>query len=88
MAHTKSAVKRARTSETRRIANRGVRGDVAAARRSFLEAAAGGDAAKSGQQFKAYCSALDKAAKKGVIAKNNADRHKSRAARRLAALSR
>ena len=84
--HTKSAAKRARQYKVRRLSNRGERSLVMTARRRFFDAAEGGDKDKALQEFRVYCSILDKAAKKGGIKANNASRRKSRAAARLAAI--
>jgi len=87
MANIKSAIKRARQAERRRLANRAVKTRIVRLRRQFFEAVAAGDRNKSEILFRAYCSVLDKAAKRGVIKRNNAARRKSRAARRLAKLA-
>ena len=47
--------------------------------KTFLAAVAGGDAAVSEEAFRVFSSEIDKAAKKGAITKNAADRRKSRA---------
>ena len=87
MPNIKSAKKRLRTAEKNRVLNKTRRSRVTTTRRKFMEAAAGDDQAAGRQAFNAYCSALDKAVKRGVLLKNNADRRKSRAAKRLAALT-
>lgn len=87
MPNTKSAIKRMRTSEIKRDANRGVKSGLTSIRRKFDEATAAGDASACDSAFKQYCSELDKAVKKGVIKANNASRRKSRAASRLASVS-
>jgi len=83
MPNIKSAKKRMRTSEKRRVENRAVKTRITSARRAVMEAAAAGDQAKAMSAFKTYCSVLDKAVKKGTLKKNNAARRKSRAAMRL-----
>ena len=55
-------------------------------RKKFLDTLEEKDQKACGEAFSAYCSVLDKAAKKGVIKKNTAIRRKSRAAGHLAAL--
>ncbi len=87
MPNTKSAVKRLRTSEEARQRNVAVRTQVKKARRTFFEAIDAKDKPVSEELFKAYCSILDKAEKKGVIAKNAAVRRKSRAADKLRLLA-
>jgi small subunit ribosomal protein S20 len=76
---TKSAAKRMQTSEVKRVANRTVRSKLASALKAFRQAGADGDAAKIQTTMNAYFSVTDKAAKKGVIKRNNGDRRKSRA---------
>ena len=87
MPNSKSAIKQMKTSEVKRDANRTVKSGLVTSRRRFLETAAAGDAPASETAFRQYCSELDKAVKKGVIKANNADRRKSRAHSRVAALS-
>jgi len=80
MANIKSAVKRAKQSEASRLRNRSVKSAVLTARKKVLVAISGGNKDEAQKQYSAYTSTLDKAAKKGVIAKNNANRKKSRVA--------
>jgi len=88
MPNIRSAAKRARTSEKRRIANRAVISRIATVRQQFLDAVAGGDKAKGAEKLRQFFSVLDSAAHTNVIRRNNADRSKARAAKRLAALDR
>jgi small subunit ribosomal protein S20 len=88
MANNKSAEKRAKQADRRRLANRAVATQIASERRKFFEAVASGDRAKSEELRRAYVSLLDNAARHGVIKKNAASRRKSRAALKLAALAR
>ncbi|MCE1253435.1 MAG: 30S ribosomal protein S20 [Anaerolineae bacterium] len=87
MANIKSAIKRNKQNEKKRLHNRVYRGRA----RTFVGKAnvamAAGDADLSAAAVVAAVSALDKAAEKGVIHKNNAARRKSRLMKRLAALS-
>lgn len=72
MASHKSAVKRMRQSEDRRARNRGVKTRLKNVVKIARQAAAGeGEPADA---FKAAQSAIDKAAKKGVIHKRTASR--------------
>ncbi len=86
MANIKSAIKRNKQNEKRRIRNRIYRGRA----RTFVKRARTGiedgnlDEARTATL--AAISALDKAAQKGVIHKNNAARRKSRLMRHLAGL--
>ena len=87
MANIKSAEKRARQSAEHHIKNHAVKSDVSASRKRLLAAVAKGDKAAAAAAFATFSSKLDKAAKKGVLQKNNASRRKARAAARLAALA-
>ena len=84
MANTKSAVKRMRQSETRRVRNRTIRSQVRTAVKTAR--AAGGDALRTA--VAEAIRALDKAVTKGVIHRNTAARKKSALARRLPAAAR
>ena len=78
MANTKSALKRIRSSEKRRLRNRRVRTEA----RTYIKRA--GVQIEAGEMEEARKSvadairALDKAAEKGILHKNNAARRKSR----------
>ena len=78
MANLKSAIKRARQNGKRRTANRvylsSSRTHIKKARH-LIEA---GDLEQAEVQVTSAISALDKAAQKGIIHKNNAARRKSR----------
>ncbi len=86
MAHTKQALKRHRQSEEDRLRNKAGRSIIKSAQVKFTAALAGKDAAKAADLFKQYCSALDKAVKKGIIRKNQAVRKKGRAANHIRGL--
>tara|TARA_B100001250_G_scaffold296832_1_gene258348 strand:- start:1012 stop:1275 length:264 start_codon:yes stop_codon:yes gene_type:complete len=87
MANSKSAEKRARQSAKRATVNRAVKARVKSARKAVNDAIASGakDDATSG--LHALASVADKAAKKGVIHKNSADRLKGLYSKRVAAIS-
>jgi small subunit ribosomal protein S20 len=75
--NTKSAIKMVRVAERRRVRNKAVRSSV----RTFVkkaEQAIGQGADVTAEAVKAAVRALDKAATKGVIHRNNAARRKSR----------
>jgi small subunit ribosomal protein S20 len=83
MPNTKSAEKRVRSSERKRLRNRAVKTRLKGLQKQFqasLEAGKKDDATAS---FPKVCSALDKAVKSGVIPRRTANRHKSRLATRL-----
>ena len=81
MANTKSAMKRIRQSEKRRVRNRTIRSQVRTAVKTAR--AAGADALRT--TVADAIRALDRAVTKGVIHRNTAARKKSALARRLAA---
>ncbi len=84
MANTKSAIKRIRQNEKRRLRNRMVKSKT----RTYIKKAIKVIESKDLEAAKAAAltaiKALDKAAEKGVLHKNNAARRKSRLMRRLA----
>ncbi len=87
MANIKSQIKRNRQNEKRRVHNRVFRGKartLVSKARTLVES---GEQATSAEAVRQAVSALDKAAEKGVIHKNNAARRKSRLMKRLAQLS-
>ena len=87
MAHTKSAMKRNRTSQVKRDANRSAKSAIATLRRRLYEAVAAGNRSVADATFPEYFSALDKAVKRGILKHNTADRKKSRASAQLAILA-
>jgi small subunit ribosomal protein S20 len=84
LANTKSAIKRIRQNEKRRLRNRMVKSKT----RTYIKKAIKVIESKDLEAAKAAAltaiKALDKAAEKGVLHKNNAARRKSRLMRRLA----
>ena len=86
MANTKSAIKRIRQNEKRRLRNRVYRGQARTYIRDARLAIATGEVDEAREATMMAVSALDKAAEKGVIHKNNASRRKSRIMRQFAAL--
>ncbi len=86
MANIKSQIKRNKQNEKRRLRNRnyvgGARTFVKKARLSIEE----GEKENAAQATMVAISALDKAAEKGILHKNNAARRKSRLMKRLAAM--
>jgi small subunit ribosomal protein S20 len=85
LANIKSAIKRNKQNEKKRIRNRVFRGSartfIAKAQKSIIDGKE-----DSAEAVKVAISALDKAAEKGVIHKNNAARRKSRLMKRLNAV--
>lgn len=87
MANIKSQIKRVKTNEKRRLRNKSVRSSVRTAVRKFREAVEAGDAEQTVVLQRAASRALDKAASKGVIHKNQAANRKSAMAKRVNAES-
>jgi small subunit ribosomal protein S20 len=86
VANIKSAIKRIRQSERRRVRNAAIRSAVRSAVKSTREALAGGQAQPAREALLQTIRVLDKAVTKGVLHKNVAARKKSRLARQLNAL--
>ncbi|HEX6632720.1 MAG TPA: 30S ribosomal protein S20 [Usitatibacter sp.] len=87
MANTKQAAKRARKSLKQRSHNVSMRSELRSAIKKIRVAAESGDAAAAAAAYRAEQGAIDSLARKGVIHKNKAARHKSRLAARIKALS-
>ena len=83
MANIKSQIKRVKTNEKRRQRNKSVRSSVRTAVRKFREAVEAGNAEEAAELQRAASRALDKAASKGVIHKNQAANRKSAMAKRI-----
>jgi small subunit ribosomal protein S20 len=87
VANIKSQIKRNRTNEAARLRNKSVKSALKTSVRKFREAADAGDAAKAQELAREATRALDKAASKGVIHKNQAANRKSAIASRAAELA-
>ncbi len=87
MANIKSQIKRNRQNEKARLRNKAVKSSLKTAIRKYREAAAAGDLDKAGTLMRDASRALDKAASKGVIHKNQAANRKSGMARHYAGLA-
>lgn len=83
MPHTKSAIKRLRQSEKRRVLNRARIKSIKKAAKDMNLSITTGDKAKIAESQAEFATQLDKAAARGVIHKNKAARLKSRLAKRL-----
>ena len=81
MPNTASAIKRMRQEKKRRLHNRMVKSTVKTAITKARQAITGGDQAE--EAVVQAISELDRAAKKGVIHRNNASRRKSRLMKQL-----
>jgi small subunit ribosomal protein S20 len=81
LANHKSAKKRAQQNEVRRLRNRSVKTQIKGIVKTMRAATAGEDVTQGPEQLKIAQSAIDKAAKKGVL-------HRKTAARKISRLSR
>ena len=86
MANIKSQKKRNKTNEKARQRNVAVKSALKTAVRRVRTAAQSGDAAAAGAALTVASKALDKAASKGVIHKNQAANRKSGLAKQVAGL--
>lgn len=86
MANIKSQIKRNRQNEKRRLRNRVFVGRARTFVKKAQTAIETGGVEDARQATLQAISALDKAAEKGILHKNNASRRKSRLMKRLAAL--
>ena len=84
MANTKSAIKRIKQNHKRRLRNRLFTGRARTFVKNARSTMEGGISTDARTATLAAISALDKAAEKGIIHKNNAARRKSRLMRHLA----
>lgn len=80
MAKVKSAIKRAKQADVRRLRNRSVKSGILTATKKVRAAIESGNKEEATQLLSTFTSTVDKAAKKGVIPKNTASRKKSRMA--------
>ena len=87
MAHHKSAIKRIRQNENRRLQNRAVKTRMKTATKKLARAEKSGDVEAMANELNRTQSVIDKAAKKGVIHKKTASRKKARLARHINRLS-
>ena len=87
MANTKSAAKRARQIIGRTLNNSRVGSQVKTAKRKLRDLINSGDKAGAAEAYKQVSSMLDRAAKRGVLHKNNASRNKSRLRKALKGLA-
>jgi small subunit ribosomal protein S20 len=87
VANIKSQIKRNKTNEKARQRNVAVKSALKTAVRRFRTATDAGDAAAATAALATASKALDKAASKGVIHKNQAANRKSGMAKRLTSLS-
>ena len=83
MANIKSAIKRNRQNEKRRLHNRVFRGSARTQVRKARAAMEEGNKEAAAEEVNKAIKKLDRAAAKGIIHKNNAARRKSRLMKQL-----
>jgi small subunit ribosomal protein S20 len=86
MANTKSAAKRARQTERRTLHNKSILTGIRNQQKRLAVALSSGDRAQAQAALQVLASRLDKAAKRGVVHRNLANRRKSRATKAVARL--
>ena len=87
MANTKSAEKAARQAEKHREHNVTLRSRMRTAIRKVNDAVAKGDKAEANSSYRAAVPVIDTLVNKRIIHRNQANRHKSRLAARVKAVS-
>ncbi len=85
MPNTKSAAKRLKQSEVRRVRNKAIKTRTKTEMKRVLDSVQTGDIAAAEANFRLAAKKLDQAGSKGVIHKNTAARHKSRLQRTIKA---
>jgi len=83
MPNTKSASKRLRSDQRKRLHNRVAKSRLHTLEKRLDQALAGGDKEQAQKALQAAMSLFDKAAKSGVIHRNKASRKKSRLVARI-----
>lgn len=87
MPNIKSAIKRTKTIEKRRAHRASQKSDLRTSLKSFEKAVTASDVALANSTLLVAVKKLDKAASKGLIHKNAANRQKSRLMKKLNVLS-
>ena len=83
MANIKSARKRARQAQERRVHNMSLRTTVRTAIKNAKKAVAAGDKAAAEKTLRESQRIIDRVVAKGILHRNAGDRHKSRLAQSL-----
>ena len=80
MANTRSAAKQARAAVRRRTRNRAQMSTVRTSEKKIRSLAKAGNTEEASKLLSQFQSQIDRAAKKGVLHRNTASRHKARVA--------
>jgi len=83
LANIKSQIKRIRTSEVQRLANKAVKTRIKSEIKKFHQEIEAGEVQKAEEDFRKISSMLDKAASKRIIHPNNASNKKSSLSKNL-----
>ena len=86
MPNTKSAERRVRSQARQHARNQSIQSRIKSLEKSFLALATAGKKQEASDALRVVVAAFDKAAKSGVLHRNNASRKKSRLATRLSKL--
>jgi small subunit ribosomal protein S20 len=87
MANIKSAMKRAKTNEVRRMRNKGIKTNLKTCMKSFDLAIKEGNVELAQENYRLAAKKLDQASMKGIIHVNSAARKKSSMTKRLNAIA-
>lgn len=87
MPNIKSAERRMRIEAKANLRNRIVKSELKTLAKKFKAAVDAGDKAAADVLYKEYTGALDKAALKGTLHKNNVDRKKAQISKAIAGIS-
>jgi len=87
MPNTKSAERRMRNSERKRVRNRSTKSSLKSLERAYEAALTNGKKEDATTAYRKLSSAYDKAAKSGSVHASKANRKKSRLAQRLASIA-
>lgn len=87
MANLKSAIKRVNTNNTKRERNKAVKSDMRTNIKKVEKLVEANDAENAKTAYHSAVRIIDKAVQKGVIHKNNGNRHKARLAKKVNTLS-
>ncbi len=83
MANLKSAIKRVNTNNKKRLRNQSVKSDMRTHIKQVEKLIEANDVENAKSAFQSTARVIDKAVQKGVIHKNNGNRHKARLAQKL-----
>lgn len=87
MANIKSAIKRIKVNDKKRVANGSQKAAMRTAIKQVEKLVEAKDAEKAQEALKESIKLIDKAVQKGIIHKNNGDRQKSRLMKKVNELS-